>query len=106
SYEKLLAAVDFYDYLEIQPVSHYKHLLDSGDPKFDEECIRDSIKKIIKAGREKNIIVVATGDVHILNKEDLKFREIFINAPQVGGGLHPLYRIKDIPYQNYLTTEE
>ena len=106
SYEKLLEAVELYDYLEIQPVSHYKHLLDSGDSKYDEECIKDSIKKIIKAGKEKNIPVVATGDVHILNKEDLKFREIFINAPQVGGGLHPLYGVSEIPYQNYLTTQE
>lgn len=106
SYEKLLDAVDFYDFLEIQPVSHYKHILDSGDPEYDEECIKDAIKRIIKAGKEKNKLVVATGDVHILNKEDLKFREIFINAPQVGGGLHPLYRVEEIPYQNYLTTEE
>ena len=106
SFEKLETAVELYDYLEVQPVSHYMHLLDSGDPEFDEKCIKESIEKIIKVGKMKNIPVVATGDVHILNKEDLKFREIFINAPQVGGGLHPLYRVEKIPYQNYLTTKE
>lgn len=106
SYENLQKSVSMYDYLEVQPVNHYKHVLNSGDPIYDEECIKDSIKKIIKVGNEKKIPVVATGDVHILNKEDLKFREIFINAPQVGGGLHPLYGVEEIPYQNYLTTTE
>ncbi len=106
SYDKLLEEVEFYDYLEVQPVSHYMHLFDSGDRNYDIECIKDAINRILRAGKEKNIPVVATGDVHILNKEDLKFREIFINAPQVGGGLHPLHGVKDIPYQNYLTTEE
>lgn len=106
SYENLLKVVEMYDYLEVQPVSYYKHLLDSGDKEYDEQCIKESIKRIIKAGKEKNKLVVATGDVHILNKEDLKFREIFINALQVGGGIHPLKDVEEIPTQHYLTTEE
>lgn len=105
SYERLLEIAKFYDYLEIQPVSHYLHLFD-GDLEFAEACIKDTLKKIIKAGRDLNIPVVATGDVHILNKEDLKFREIFINAPQVGGGVHKLYNMKNIATQHFLSTEE
>ena len=62
--------------------------------------------KIIKAGQEKGKIVVATGDVHILSKEDLRFREIFINAPQVGGGVHRLYNLKNIASQHFMNTEE
>ena len=106
SYEKLLEIVDFYDYLELQPISHYVHRFDSKDETFDLECIKDTIKKIIKAGKEKGKIIVATGDVHILNEEDLKFREIFINAPQVGGGLHRLYNVEKIATQHFLTTNE
>jgi len=106
SYENLLQAVEFYDYLEVQPIDVYRHLFESGDSSFDDECIKDAIKKIIKAGFEKDKIVVATGDVHILNKEDLKFREIFINVPQVGGGLHSLYNVKKIPSQHFLSTDE
>ena len=105
SYEKLLEVAKFYDYLEIQPVSHYLHLFD-GDLEFAERCIKETLNKIISAGRDLKIPVVATGDVHILNKEDLKFREIFINAPQVGGGVHKLYNMKNIATQHYLSTEE
>ncbi|MDD4001149.1 MAG: PolC-type DNA polymerase III, partial [Bacilli bacterium] len=106
SYEKLLETVELYDYLEIQPLGHYRHLLDSGDDQFEIECLKETIKKIIKAGKEKQKIVVATGDVHILNKEDLKFREIFINAPLVGGGVHKLYNMKNLATQHFLSTEE
>ncbi len=106
SYERLLQAVEFYDYLEIQPISHYRHLFDTKDEVYEEECIKDTLKKIIRAGKEKKKIVVASGDVHILNKEDLKFREIFINAPQVGGGVHKLYNMKNIASQHFLSTEE
>lgn len=106
SYENLLKAIEFYDYLEIQPVSYYLHLLDSDDEEFRKQCIIDTIKKIIKAGGERNIPVVATGDVHILNVEDLKFREIFIDAPQVGGGLHSLKGVEKVPTQHFMTTDE
>ena len=106
SYEKLLKAVEFYDYLEIQPISHYRHLFDGVDEEFEIACIKDAIMKIIKAGQEKGKIVVATGDVHILSKEDLRFREIFINAPQVGGGVHRLYNLKNIASQHFMNTEE
>jgi DNA polymerase-3 subunit alpha (Gram-positive type) len=106
SYEKLLQTVEFYDYLEIQPPAHYLHLFDSGDEVFEMECIEDTLQRIIRAGRDKGKIVVATGDVHILNREDLRFREIFINAPQVGGGVHKLFNMKNIATQHFMNTEE
>ncbi|MFA7529505.1 MAG: PolC-type DNA polymerase III [Bacilli bacterium] len=105
-YEKLLRAVDFYDYLEIQPVDSYYHLFDTGDDAYDEACIKDAIKKIIKAGKARGKIIVATGDVHIINKEDTRLREIFINTPMVGGGLHPLYNARRLPSQHFRLTEE
>ncbi len=105
SYEKLLEVAGFYDYLEIQPVGHYLHLFED-DPEVATEIIKDTLKKIIRAGKELNKLVVATGDVHVLDKEDLKLREIFINAPQVGGGVHPLYNHKHIAPQHYMSTEE
>jgi len=105
-YEQLLKAVEFYDYLEVQPIEAYMHLLTTDDDAYSENCIKDAIKKIIKAGKTKGKTVVATGDVHILNKEDLKFREIFINTPKVGGGLHPLYNVKKVPALYYRSTDE
>jgi DNA polymerase-3 subunit alpha (Gram-positive type) len=105
-YEKLLAAVDFYDFLEVQPLDSYYHLFSTGDDEYDEACIRDTVKKIIKAGKARGKIVVATGDVHILNKEDIRLREIFINTPMVGGGLHSLYNAKRLPSQHFRSTDE
>lgn len=106
SYERLLETATLYDYLEIQPVGHYLHLFEGEDLGFAEACIKDTIKKIIQAGKDLGKPVVATGDVHVLNKEDLKLREIFINAPQVGGSVHKLYNLKNIATQHYLSTEE
>jgi len=106
SYEKLLKVARFYDYLEIQPVGHYLHLFEDEDVALSEERIKDTLKKIIRAGKELNKPVVATGDVHVLDKDDLKLREIFINAPQIGGGVHPLYNLKHIAPQHFMSTEE
>ena len=105
TYEELLAKVKFYDFLEVQPPEVYAHMIkEDGDPDTLEH-IKTTIKRIIQAGRESGILVCATGDVHHLTREDLKFREIFIDAPQVGGGHHDLYGSK-IGSQHYRTTIE
>lgn len=106
SYDNLLAAIDFYDYIEVQPIGHYLHLFESDDDEGNTEIIKDIIRKIIRAGKERGKIVVATGDVHILTKDDTKLREIFINAPQVGGGLHKLFNAKHVAAQHYMSTKE
>lgn len=108
SYEDVLNAIDYYDYIEIQPLECYRYLIDlSGEDKTSEYII-DAIKKIIMAAKSKNKIIVATGDVHHLSKEDVELRNIYVNVPLPGGGLHPLYdeKIKDIPCQPFLTTSE
>ncbi len=108
SYEDILDAIDYYDYIEIQPLECYRYLIDlSGEPKTSDYII-DAIKKIIKAAKTKNKIIVATGDVHHLSKEDVSLRDIYVNVPLPGGGLHPLCdeKIKNIPSQPFLTTAE
>ncbi|HPN61630.1 MAG TPA: PolC-type DNA polymerase III, partial [Bacilli bacterium] len=106
SYETLLSALHFYDYIEIQPVDHYLHLFEDDDIEANKDLIKQILKKIIQASQECGKPVVATGDVHILNSDDYKLREIFINAPQVGGGIHKLFNKNNIATQHFMTTEE
>ncbi len=104
SYEELLEKAKYYDYLEIQPLSDFSYLEEDMDNALVN--IKETILRIIKVGKELNIPVVATGDVHHLLKEDKKYRAIYTQTPLVGGGLHPLARYNDIPSQYFRTTTE
>lgn len=106
SYEKLLEVVEFYDYLEVLPPSAYEHLVEDSGEEITRRYIKEAIKDIIRAGREKNIIVVATGDVHHLEKEDVLYRDIFVKSPLLGNGRHDLAHIKNIPSLYFMTTNE
>jgi len=105
SKEDLKNAARFYDYLEIQPISsfsYYQYQM----PNW-QAVLQDVMKRIVDVGKELNIPVCATGDVHHLDPEDKILREIMIATPLVGGGgFHKLYNEKDKPSQHYLTTEE
>ncbi|MBE5935983.1 MAG: PolC-type DNA polymerase III [Lachnospiraceae bacterium] len=71
--------VDFYDYLEIQPLGNNKFMIDS--PKYDIESyedLKEINKKIVRLGEEHNKPVVATCDVHFLNPQDEVYRRIIM----------------------------
>ena len=107
SYDELLKVMEFYDYIEVQPVSICAVLAYRYQDKAVYGFIEDTIKKIIKAAKQLGKIVVATGNVHHLTKEDLILRKIYIDAPQIGGGVHPLKDILDnVPSMHYMNTEE
>ena len=105
--EELTNIINFYDYVEVQPLECYSHLLLSGDFSSMDE-LREHVKKIINTSKQAGKIVVATGDVHHLTREDKIYREIVVNQKVPGGGRHPLakYGIKNIPYQHFRTTDE
>ena len=105
--EELASLVDFYDYIEVQPMSVYSHLLDTSEFASADE-LQENITKIIRIGKERGKLVVATGDVHHLEKEDKIYREIIANQKVPGGGRHPLKRneIKELPSQHLMTTKE
>lgn len=91
SEEKLESVMEFYDYIEIQPLEDYYHLIDRGKMENQEDLI-DSIMRIIKMAKKLNKLIVATGDVHFLEKKDKIYRDVFISNPTIGINhtAHPL----------------
>ena len=105
--EELANMMNFYDYIEVQPISAMSHLLQLDSSGFNNEIdLQNHIKKIIRVAKEAGKIVVATGDVHNLTSDDLIYRKIIINQ-KFNGHLHPLNRKGiDIPDMRFLTTNE
>ena len=105
--EELSNLINFYDYVEVQSPEVYDHLIQTNDFGSKAELI-EHLKKIIRVTKDSGKLIVATGDVHHINKEDKIYREIIVNQKVPGGGRHPLARknILQIPNQYFRTTEE
>ncbi len=78
--EEIARIVNFYDYLEIQPLGNNHFMIDS--PRVpavnSEEDIKDFNRRIVALGEEFNKPVVATCDVHFLDPEDEVYRRIIM----------------------------
>ena len=107
SEEELTNIIRFYDYVEVQPLECYDHLIQSNDFSNIYE-ISEHLKKVIRTTENAGKIIVATGDVHHIKREDKIYREIIVNQKVPGGGRHPLARngIKEIPSNHFRTTNE
>ncbi len=105
--DELSNIIRFYDYVEVQPMECYDHLIQTGDFATKVE-LAANIEKIVRVTEEAGKIIVATGDVHHLRREDKIYREIIVNQKVPGGGRHPLARngIKEIPSNHFRTTNE
>ena len=112
SKQDLANAISFYDYIEIQPLENYRYLYEDKE-SFDKERLIVYLKDIIEEAKRQDKIIVATGDVHYVYKDEKILRDVYINAQAIGGVHHPLYifdkekRAKQItPDQRYLNTKE
>ena len=92
--QEIARLVNFYDYLEIQPVGNNHFMVDSDryDDIHSDDDIRDINRRICILGEQFHKPVVATCDVHFLNPEDQIYRQII----QAGRGFDdeapaPLY---------------
>ncbi|MDO4531066.1 MAG: PolC-type DNA polymerase III, partial [Bacillota bacterium] len=80
--ERIEELVNFYDYLEIQPLGNNKFMIDS--PRVEnihsEEDIIQINKQIVALADQHNKPVVATCDVHFIDPQDAAFRRIIMAA--------------------------
>lgn len=104
--EELVNMMSFYDYIEVQPISAFSHLI-GPEAKFQSVMEAENyLRRIVRVAKEAGKPVVATGDVHTLTKEDKIYREIIVNQ-KFNGKLHPLNRRGlEIPDMYLKTTEE
>ncbi|MEC0240492.1 PolC-type DNA polymerase III [Paenibacillus dokdonensis] len=99
--EEAIEVAQFYDILEIQPLTMYMHLVDKGLVGSPTE-LKSAIKTICDIGEKLNKPVIATGNVHYLDPRDKLFRDITIHGIT---GFSPLKDIRK-PDAHLRTTDE
>ncbi len=107
----LKKAMEFYDYIEIQPIANYSHLVNMGE--LEQEDLEPLLKNIVACADEIGKPICATGDVHYVTRDKKVFRDVLISAPGLEGAVHPLNPRKrakmphfENPDQHYRSTKE
>ena len=90
SAERIARIVNFYDYLEIEPLGNNRFMIDSDrvEKVQSEEDLREINREIIRLGERFDKPVVATCDVHFMDPEDEVYRRIIIADQQAPLYLH------------------
>ena len=110
--EELEEAMEFFDYIEIQPRENYSWLIN--DRQLDNDRLMDILHNIVNTADKIGKPVCATGDCHYLNPEDKISRDVFVCAKAIGGVNHPLWTRPrengtvqyENPDQHFRTTKE
>ena len=78
--ETIAKIVDFYDYLEIQPLGNNAFMIDSDKVSAinSMEDVKDMNRKIVRLGEQFHKPVVATCDVHFMDPDDEVYRRIIM----------------------------
>ncbi len=78
--ERIARIVNFYDYLEIQPLGNNRFMIDSEKVTRvqSEEDLKDLNRKIVELGERFGKPVVGTCDVHFMEPEDEVYRRIIM----------------------------
>ena len=101
SLEEAEQVSEFYDILEIQPVSYNMHLVDKGLVGSKED-LEQAVRKVCEIGYKTGKPVIATGNVHYLHPREKMCRDITIHGIT---GFSPLKDMKK-PDAHFRTTKE
>ena len=81
--QMLEEAMDFYDYIELQPLDCYRNLLQMrrrGKAIQNVDDLKKIIGFILDAAKKKNKLVIASSDAHYVHPHQKRVRDIYINA--------------------------
>lgn len=80
--QEITRLVEFYDYLEIQPLGNNAFMLRKEDVSAvnSEEDLKDINRKIVRLGEKFQKPVVATCDVHFIDPQDEIYRRIIMTG--------------------------
>ncbi|KRF31889.1 PolC-type DNA polymerase III [Paenibacillus sp. Soil787] len=101
SIEEAEQVAEFYDILEIQPVSYNMHLVEKGLVGSVED-LENAVRRVCEIGYKTGKPVIATGNAHYLNPREKVCRDIAINGIT---GFSPLKAMKK-PDAHFRTTKE
>ena len=88
--ERLARAVDFYDYIELQPLDNYSTYIAMGNLPGNDR-LKAVQKRILAMAAKEGKPVAATSDAHYCTKDQKRFRDVYIMNQGVGGVTHPLF---------------
>ena len=110
--KRVMEAMKFYDYIEIQPPCEYDFLVHDGSLTSMDDVYK-ILKDIIQMAQECGKKVVVTGDAHYVEPKEKIYRDVYIFAKGLKGVRHPMnpFRRDKMPfYQNpdvhFRTTDE
>lgn len=78
--EEIVRLVNFFDYLEIQPLGNNEFMTRVKDRPCTYEDLRNYNRRIVELGESFNKPVVATCDVHFIDPEDSIYRAIIMKS--------------------------
>lgn len=76
SVKELEEIITLYDFIEVMPLD----VINEEDDKVNRDTLKQMYKDFYKFSKRFNIPMVMTGDVHFINPEDAKIREILMAA--------------------------
>ncbi|QJG66875.1 PolC-type DNA polymerase III [Mycoplasma phocoenae] len=101
--------IQIYDYIELPPISSFKHLIARGT--VNEDDLKSMYHFVIELANKYNKTLVAVSDARYIDPVEKNIHNLYFFADGVGGAKHWLHDYKDKNLENYplldlKTTEE